>query len=427
MMRPYAPGVGSVVLCALAGLAGAQPSAPAPMYRLPVNIIDCGGHPGGRAPAALIGTLFTGGYVFREYDADRLALAPADQLVPPCPCTPNKHSPVITEYLLGNVRPRPSAKDEDTSAFLMSPPLSNGFDGGVGVGGFEFTVDALTLQGNEYTATTTFWRDNSPQQWGPGPLRKGMMLRLSSPGYGPGGWLRPGEYTFRLISRELFMPVVPGGRPLYQLVSTKVGTTKFTVVDGEPWDVHTWDQAPSKAVIEESALKADAELDEAALATLDTWPRWQPPVFAQRRADGKGLRPEQAERRKDGSRELALTFAAQAPGAWKHHAQPAKPLFDSEPAGEASALDAASGIIVARVSGVEWDHRVAPADKAELLSVEWTASEEVTLRIGLWRRSQADERTQIPELAVPLETRGLSGSLREIAERLKVRVVWDEL
>ncbi|MCX5688527.1 MAG: hypothetical protein NTV94_01820 [Planctomycetota bacterium] len=405
---------------------GAQPAAPVPMYRLPVHIVDCAGSPAGRAPAAVIGSLFTGGNCYREYDADRLALTPADQLVLACPCKSNKYSAAMTEYLLGNVRPRPSAKDEDTCAFIVSPPLSNGFDGGIGVGGFDFTVDALSVQGNTYTATTTFWHDDSKQQWGPGPLHMGQMLRLSSPGYGPGGWLRPGQYTFRLISRDLFMSVVPGGRPLYRLISTKTGSTQFTVVDGEPWDVHTWEQAPSNAVIKEQDLTAAAG-SEAKPENPESWPRWQPPVFAIRRSDGKGLRPETFEKLRSGSREVQLAFVAQAPGTWKQYAPAAAPMWEATAQGPAAALDAASGLVVARIRGIEWDHRVAAADTAEVTSVEWTAAEAVTVHIGLWRRSQADQRTQIPEMAVPLETRGLSGKLSEIAERLTVTVQWDEL
>lgn len=423
-------------IACLAGIAAAaQPAAPAPMYRLPVHIVDCAGHQGGRAPVALVGTLFTGNYCYREYDADRLSLTPADQLVLPCPCVGNKHSPAMQEYLLGNVRPRPSAKDEDTCVFLTSPPLSNGFDGGIGVGGFDFTIDALTLQGSTYTVTTTYWHDDSKHEWGPGPLVKGQMLRLSSPGYGVGGWLRPGEYTLKLISRDLFMPVTAGARPLYQLASTKTASTQFTVVNGEPWQVHTWDQEPSKAVIEEKNLtlvetsgeKAGEKSGKGAKGDAGTWPRWQPPVFAVRRKDGKELRPENAPQFKDGSREVRLTFSAQTPGSWKNHAPAAKPLWESDEQSDAAALDATKGLIVAKVSGIEWDHRIAAADTAEVLSVEWTATEAVTIRVGLWRRSAADQRTQIPEFVVPLETRGLAGTLKEIGERLKVTVAWEEL
>jgi hypothetical protein len=412
----------------ITAVATSQPAAPSPMYRLPVHIVDCAGHPAGRAPVAVVGTLFTGGHCYREYDADRVSLTPADQLVLPCPCVPNKFSSAMTEYLLGNVRPRASAKDEDTCVFLTSPPLSNGFDGGVGVGGFDFTVDALAVQGNVYTVTTTYWHDDSKHEWGPGPLHKGQMLRLSSPGYGPGGWLRPGEYTCNVIARELFMPVVPGGRPLYRLASTKTGSTPFTVVDGEPWDVHTWDQPASSAVIHDRSLVASSGVAPDVKAEgPESWPRWQPPVFALRRVDGRGTRPENAEKHKDGSREVRLSFSSQAPGSWKQHAPAAKPLWESTSDGEAAALDAATGIIVARVSGIEWAHRVSSADSVDVTSVEWTSTEAVTLHVGLWRRSAADERTQIPELVVPLETRGLSGLLKEIGERLKVTVAWEEL
>lgn len=409
------------------GMASAQPQPPTPLYRLPVHIVDCGGSPSGRVPVALVGTLFTGGHCYREYNADRLSLTPPDQLVLPCPCVPNKHSAAMTEYLLGNVRPRPSAKDEDTCAFLVSPPLNNGFDGGVGVGGFDFTVDALTVQGNVYTVTTTFWHDDSKQQWGPGSLHKGQMVRLSNPGYGPGGWLRPGDYTFKIIARELFMPVVPGGRPLYQLASTKTGSTPFSVVNGEPWDVHTWEQPPSGAVIQQKDLVSSAGENAGVKEGAGTWPRWQPPVFAVRRADGKGIRPENAEKHKDGSSEVRLTFSSQAPGKWKNYAPLAKEYWESEANGAAAALDASKGIIVARVSGIEWDHRIAANDTAEVTSVEWTSTEAVTVHVGIWRRSAADQRTQIPEFAVPLETRGLNGSLKEIGDRLKVKVVWEEL
>jgi hypothetical protein len=427
----FAPVLILSTTCVIGSMASAQPASPPPLYRLPVHVVDCAGSPAGRAPVALVGTLFTGGHCYREYDADRIALTPPDQLVLPCPCVPNKHSAAMTEYLLGNVRPRPSAKDEDTCVFLTSPPLSNGFDGGIGVGGFDFTVDALTLQGNVYTATTTYWHDDSKQEWGPGALHMGQMVRLSSPGYGPGGWLRPGDYTLNLIARELFMSVTEGGRPLYQLVSTKTGSTSFNVVDGEPWDVHTWEQAPSTAVIHDKNLVAvPNELKQESAAGVNSWPRWQPPVFAVQRTDGKGIRPETAQKYKDGSREVRLTFSAQKPGTWKNYAPAAKPLWESgglDVSKDAAALDASNGIIIARVSGIEWAHRVAPKDTAEVTSVEWTSTESVTLHIALWRRSAADERTQIPEFVVPLETRGLNGTLPEIGERLRVMVVWNEL
>jgi hypothetical protein len=405
-------------------LALAQPEGPAPLYRLPVHVVDCAASPAGRSPVAVVGTLFTGGNCFREYDADRLALTPPDQLVLPCPCKPNKFSPAMTEYLLGNVRPRPSAKDEDTCAFLTSPPLSNGFDGGVGVGGFDFTIDSLTLQGSTYTATTTFWHDDSKHQWGPGPLRTAHMLRLSSPGYGPGGWLRPGSYTFTIISRDLFMSVTPDARPLYHLVSTRNASTAFSVVDADPWNAHTWDQAPSTSIIRDADLNPTT-LDKAAVTP--SWPRWQPPVFAVRRADGKNVRPENAPILKDASREVRCTFSSQTPGSWKNYAPPAQPLWDADADDAASALDATKGIIIARVAGIEWAHRVAPSDTVELTSVEWTATDAVTLHIALWHRSAADERPQIPELAIPLETRGLPGSLKDIADRLKITLSWDEL
>lgn len=411
------------MLCS-AGCGVLQPEGPAPLYRLPVHIVDCASHPAGRTPFAVVGTLFTGGHCYREYDADRLSLTPPEQLVLPCQCRPNKFSAAMNEYLLGNVRPRASAKDEDTCVFLTSPALSNGFDGGVGVGGFDFTVDSLSLQGDVYSVTTTYWHDDSTHQWGPGPLRTGQMLRLSSPGYGPGGWLRPGQYTLKVVARDLFMHVTPGGRPLYQLASTKAASTAFTVVDGDPWAVHSWDQAPSGAVIREEDLKPTGAPGKAA---EDSWPRWQAPVFAVRRVDGKGVRPENAEKQKDGSLEVRLTYSTQAPGSWKNYGALAQPLWDGDAEGAASALDATKGIVVARISGIEWAHRVAPNDTAELTSVEWTATEEVTLHIALWRSSAADQRTQIPELAVPLETRGLGGSLKEIGERLKVSVSWDEL
>jgi hypothetical protein len=412
----------------IATLALAQPTSPPPLYRLPVHIVDCAGSAAGRAPIALVGTLFTGGVCYREYDAECASLTPADELVLPCPCKPNKYSATMTEYLLGNVRPRPSAKDEDTCVFLVSPPLQNGFDGGIGVGGFDFTVDAFTVQGNVYTATTIFWHDDSKHYWGPSPLHKAQLVRLSSPGYGPGGWLRPGEYTFNLIARELFMPVTEGSRPLYQLVSTKRGSTQFTVVDGEPWDVHTWEQSPSTAVIDEKSMSAGTgETSSSASVAAQSWPRWQAPTYAMRRSDGKGLRPENAPTRKAGSREIELTFSSQAPGTWKQHAPASKPLWESTADDESSALNAAEGLIVARIAGIEWSHRIAPSDTAEVMSVEWTANEVVCVHIGVWRRSAADERTQIPEFVVPLETRGLEGSLKDIGERLAVTIAWHEL
>jgi len=51
----------------------------------------------------------------------------------------------------------------------------------------------------------------------------------------------------------------------------------------------------------------------------------------------------------------------------------------------------------------------------------------VTLHGALSHRWAADERTQIPEFIVPLETCGLEGSPTDIKERIRVKVEWMEM
>ena len=198
----------------------------------PVHIVDCDSHPGGRSPLMVVGSLFTGGHCYREDDGNRVHVTPADEIVMPSRCVGNKFSPVMGEYVLGNVRPRPSCDEEETCVFLTSPPLSNGF---------LFTVDSITRNGSVWEVSATYWHDDVPHQWGPGANIQGQMVRL--------GWLKPGDYTCRITLEHRFMKAGTPRPGVYEVTKVLSGETKFTVGQGDPWRFHPWDQAPATAVV----------------------------------------------------------------------------------------------------------------------------------------------------------------------------------
>lgn len=405
---------------------------------IPVNIVDCDTFPAGpdegAPPLLLVGSLFTGGHCYRDYNADRVSLTPAGQLVRPDPCLPNKFTHLMGDYLRGNVRPRPSCGQEETCVFLTSPPLNNGMDGGIGVGGFDFTVDRLEVveatEGLEgempgFVVHASVWRDDSKHEWSPGSLRKAQMVRL---GDGmTGGWLKKGEYWVEMHLHELKASVAGEHACLYAEESHKIARTTFAVVDGDPWGVHVWDQEPSKAAIRMGGLKA---------VVMEAEGVWlQPPVFALRTSA-----PAEGDARGAEGTETTFGIArpAMPPGAWKQHTAAAGPLWDARALDDAQPTVADGNTLVVRIVGR--DQRISGSDTAEVTRVEWRG-EEVRIVVNLWRRMprnwpDAEAAKQwIPELVVPLETRALAkaaGSvgggevtMESLARRLRVKVIWE--
>lgn len=400
---------------------------------IPVNIVDCDTFPAGpdegAPPFALVGSLFTGGHCFRDYNADRVTLTPPGQLVRPDPCVPNKFTHLMGDYLRGNVRPRPSCGQEETCVFLTSPPLSNGMDGGIGVGGFDFTVDRLEavepregVEGGKpgFVVHASVWRDDSKHEWSPGSLRKAQMVRL---GDGmTGGWLRKGDYWIEVHFHELQASVTGAQAFLYSQQSHRVGRTTFSVLDGDPWGVHVWDQAPSNAMVRLTELKASAP---------DTESVWlQPPVFAVRNLAPIG------EAEATGSTEITLGIAqpAMAPGEWKQHGAASAPLWEARALSDAQPASASGNTLVARIIGR--DQRISGADTAEITRVEWRG-DQVRIVVKLWRRMPRNwpdkeaAKQWVPEFVVPLETRALAKALGDgatveaLAKRVRVTVVWE--
>lgn len=401
---------------------------------IPVNIVDCDTFPAGpdegAPPLVVVGSLFTGGHCFRDYNADRVSMTPAGLLVRPDPCAPNKFTHLMADYLRGNVRPRPSCGQEETCVFLTSPPLSNGMDGGIGIGGFDFTVDRLEVVeareqmeggGPGFVVHASVWRDDSKHEWSPGSLRKAQMVRL---GDGmTGGWLKKGEYWVEMHLHELKASVAGEHAYLYAEESHKVGKTMFTVLDGDPWGVHVWDQAPSKAAIRMGELKAVVK------ETEGVW--LQPPVFAVRTKA-----PPDGGAAEAGGTETMLGIAqpAMPAGGWKQHTAAAAPLWDARSLDETRPTSVEGNTLVVRILGR--DQRVSGSDTAEVTRVEWRG-DEVRIVVKLWRRMprnwpDAEAAKQwLPELVVPLETRALAKAagaevtMEMLARRVKVQVVWE--
>lgn len=395
----------AATLFALAALSPAdnpnpvQPSTPVPW---PVHIVDGDMHPGGRSPLMVVGSLFTGGHCYREDDGNRVHATPLGQIVMPSRYAENKYSKVMAEYLLGNVRPRPSCNEEETCVFLTSPPLNNGWD---------FTVDSVRLVGREWEIAASYWYDDIKHQWSPGANRDGQMLRL--------GWLPPGEYTCRLTLTHRFMKADTKRPGLYERAKAETGTVAFTVGKGDPWSFHPWEQAPSTAVLQQEAM----------LAVLTEFgPKQQMPFYAFLRLDASigAAHPSSSPGPKD-SPPPSVHLVVTPPLDWHKHSQDAATLW------QRPATPLTEGVLAAEVLGGR-EQFLGRHDWAEITAVEWddgipsSVPPTVTIYATVWRRAFIDgnkPETTRPAFVVPLETTGL-GPVAELVKTLKVNVVWSE-
>jgi hypothetical protein len=368
------------------------------VMRIPVQVVDCDRHPGGKSPLLVVGTLFTGGHAYRDDDADRAKLTHGGDLVRSCPCVPNKYSPTMNEYLLGNLRPRPATDEEDTYFFLTSPPLNNGW---------EFFVDGLEREGDTFTVRVSYLLDNRQAGWGPGPNHSGQMVRV--------GKLKPGTYTARVVFREFIRDerATPAARPgVYTLRETREGVTPFTVNKGDPWHTHTWDEPLSAAVVRMEQTVAVPVVGGGGSL------RVQEPVYSARRI---GLKKGEVPAANAGG----VTFTA-APSEengkdFTDWGIKAAPYFAETPPGpdEAGTLVARFGFTGKPLGRWDW---------AEIGEVRWASDEVVVIRGTVWRRPYIvgnDDHPAAAEFAVPLASRGL-GPLDALAKRLKVTVEWRE-
>ncbi|XVJ58221.1 MAG: hypothetical protein HEQ23_01995 [Tepidisphaera sp.] len=389
-------------LIALASFQPASPSADAAKpVRWPVHIVDGDRHPGGRSPAMVVGSLFTGGHCYREDDGNRVHATPAGQIVMPSRYKANKYSPVMAEYLLGNVRPRPGCDEEETCVFLTSPPLENGWD---------FTVDSVTLTGNVWEVQASYWHDDIKHQWSPGANRDGQMLRL--------GWLPAGEYVCRLTLHDRFMSADAKRKGIYELTKVRTGEVKFTVTKSDPWRFHSWDQPQTTAVLKLEDMKETRH---------EPVPAQQMPFYAAKREDVVPVAS-------GGSKSVEPTVEVRVAPAldWRKHSQSAEALWQ-----KASGEAVTDGVLVAEIRGGE-KQTMGRHDWAEITSVEWNAPDaqrdgpgappSVTVRATVWRRAFIDgnkPQSTVPCFAVPLETAGLP-PVAECAKVIRVNVVWTE-
>lgn len=394
--------VSAALFAAFMTLASMQP-APQPadttkhLRPWPVHIVDSDSHPAGQPPLVVVGSLFTGGHCFREDDAGTVHRTPEGQIVLPVRLTTNKYSPAMTEYLLGNVRPRPSCNEEETCVFLTSPPL-DAFD--------QFRVDSIDQAGNTFTLSVSSWRDDSGKRWGPGPNHSAQMVRL--------GWLPPGEYKLILRLHDRFCTTGVKNPALYSDQGVRIGQTSFVVAKADAWNFHTWDQAPSTAVIDEKSLSSPSKIPslteiDPAKALLQ-----QLPYFAYRRAAAPAAETETTAK-------LTLT----PPLDWHKHSQQAESLWN--PIAPEKADPKVPFNLVARVTGGT-RQIMGKYDWAEINAVEWKGSA-VTIHASIWRKPYIhgnDSVRNIPEFAVPLETSHLAADLSESLAGLSISVVWHE-
>ncbi len=386
--------------------AAAQPAAPgAAPTPWPVHIVDCDMHPGGRSPLAVVGSLFTGGHCFREDDGNRVHWTPAEQIVMPARCIGNKYSKVMAEYLLGNVRPRPSCNEEETCVFLTSPPVNNGWD---------FTVDSLSLEGNTWTVTCSYWSDDIKHQWSPGSNRKGQMLRL--------GWLPAGDYTLRVVFNDMFMPADTDRPGVYNLRARREGKTTFTVGKGDPWNFHPWDQAPSTAIINEKDLTN---------VRVEPGPSQQPLYYAARRMPVENT-PTTGGPKGPEDRPVVTHLCVTPALDWRKYGQSSATLWERPQV----ALE--QGVLTASIFG-GFKQTMGKYDWAEITAVEWSKQQpppnggaapipSVTIRITIWRRAFIDggkPEKVLPAFAIPLVHEGLPAPA-ELVKNLKVNVEWSE-
>ncbi len=375
----------------------------------PVHIVDGDMHPGGRSPLMVVGSLFTGGHCYREDDGNRVHATPAGQIVMPSRYQENKYSKVMAEYLLGNVRPRPSCNEEETCVFLTSPPLNNGWD---------FTVDSVRLDGKRWEVEVSYWYDDIKHEWSPGANRDGQMLRL--------GWLPPGDYTCRLTLTHRFMKADTkrgGGRVgIYERTKAETGEVAFTVGKGDAWQFHPWDQAPTTAVLKQEGMQA---------VLTPSGPAQQMPFYAARRMDANVGGPSTGGPARPEDRPATVNLVVTPPLDWHKHSQAAETLWERP----ATALT--EGVLVAQVFGGKGQF-MGRHDWAEITAVEWDdgvaagvtpgVPPTVTIRATVWRRAFIDgnkPETKVPAFAVPLETAGL-GPVADLVKTLKVNVVWSE-
>jgi hypothetical protein len=369
---------------------------PAPQIRAwPVHIVDGDSHPACNPPLAVVGSLFTGGHSYREDDAGTIHRTPEGQIVQPVRLVANKYSKAMGEYLLGNIRPRPSCNDEETCVFLASPPL-NPYN--------EFRVDKIEQEGSTFMVHVSYWRDDSRIQWGPGPYHTAQMVRL--------GWLPPGDYTLVLRVNDRFSRVKGTYPGLYSDEGVRMGQTKFTVAKADAWSFHTWDQPASTAVIHEKNLTVAVPPYDSAGKPQ---PMLQKPYFAFRRSPAPAAKAE------------ASTTIALAPEVdWHKDSQLSESLWTIAK-GEPKPEQRSSMTVVARISGGT-PRLLGRYDWAEINKVEWTGAN-VVIHASVWRKPYIHGNNallQVPEFAVPLETGQIDADPLKAASAIKVSVVWHE-
>lgn len=387
------------MIISAAALATLQPAAgPSPTLRpWPVHIVDGDRHPGGKSPLMIVGTLFTGGHCYREDDGNRVHYTPADEIVMPSRYSANKYSKVMGEYLLGNVRPRPSCNEEETCVFLTSPPLENGYF---------FTVDGVSLKDSTFTVRASFWSDDTKHQWGPGPNREGQLLRL--------GWLQPGTYSCKLELTHRFCKTADKTPGIYTTESVSFGEVKFDVAKGDPWHFHSWDQEPTKAIVKHEEMK-QVKFEAAAPQQL--------PFYAAKR-----VRIDPKTPPTDPTAVARVT----APIAWTKWGQKSATLWETPTPAEAPA----NGAVVVQITGGK-DQLMGNHDWAEITAVERQVSKDdpktaaITIYATVWTRDYIygdDKKEELPAFAVPVVNTNPSGDLSpaDLAKNIKINVIWSK-
>lgn len=358
----------------------------------PVHIVDSDSHPAGQPPMVVVGSLFTGGHCFREDDAGTIHRTPDGQITLPVRLTANKHSRIAEEYLLGNVRPRPSCNDQETCVFITSPPL-NGYD--------EFRIDTITQEGTRFTVNASHWTDDSGRVWGPGPNHSAQIVRL--------GWLPAGDYTLQFNLRKRASACGKAFPALSDDKGLNVGQTPFTVTKADAWHYHKWDQPASAAIITQDSLKPASIIPTPGPDVA----KYQRPYFSHKRVPSNGAKAE-----------AAATVTITPNLDWHKHSQSSATLWT--PIDAAAPTDPkAPPTLVARISGGT-PHLLGKYDWADVSAIEWKGTT-VTVYINTWRKSYIhgnDRVADIPEFAVPLESAHLDPDPAKAAASIKVEVVW---
>ena len=340
----------------------------------------------------VVGTLFTGGYCYREDDSAAVHITPNGQITLPVRLVGNRHSPEMTEYLLGNVRPRPSCSDQETCVFVTSPPL-NGYD--------EFRIDSITQEGNRFTVFASHWTDDSGRVWGPGPNHSAQMVRL--------GWLPPGDYTLQFNLRKRLCASGQKLPALYDDKGSSVAQTAFSVTKADAWHFYNWDQSTTPAVIKQDSL-IPASLTPTPAPGITVH---QLPYYAHRRVPSKGAKIEAS---------AVVTITPNLD--WHKHSQNAATLWT--PIEPGAPTDPKSPpTLVARISGGT-PNLLGKYDWADISAVEWKDTT-VTIYINTWRRNYIYSNHTVgdfPEFAVPLESAHLDPDPVKAAASVKVNVVW---